>query len=90
MPLRVTYIDDEIGLCQSFVDNFESASVVIKTFTDPLQGVESIVTDGADLVLLDYQLPNTNGDEVAAKLPSAIPVALISGDLSLAAGDRFL
>jgi len=90
MSLKIIYIDDEPGLCQAFIDNFESDVVVIMTFTDPQRGIDAVNADGADLVLLDYRLPNTNGDEIAAKIPAHIPIALISGDLSLEVGSRFL
>ena len=90
MSFKIVYIDDEPSLCEVFTDNFESDLLDILTFTDPQKGVDAVTADGADLVLLDYRFPHTNGAEVAAKIPAHIPVVLVSGDLSLKVGSRFL
>jgi len=89
VPLKIVYIDDEAGLCQAFVDNFANHMIEVATFTDPEKGVEEITQRGADFVFLDYRLPNTNGKEIAAKIPANIPIALISGDLSPEVHSRF-
>jgi len=90
MQLKIVYIDDEAGLCQSFEDNFAGPSINIRTFTDPVAGVAAIKLDPPDLVLLDYRLPKQTGLEVAKEIPERIPVALITGDLHLGVGKRFL
>lgn len=90
MRLRITYIDDEPDLCQMFFDNFDNELFAVMTFTDPSEGVDAVLKDEPDLVVLDYRFPNTSGYEVAAMLPVHIPIALVSGDLSLKSGSRFL
>ena len=82
MILNVVYIDDEPELLEIFVDSFGSDEIKIKTFSIPSEGIEEILRSPPDLVILDYRLPNTNGDEIALTLGPTIPKVLISGELS--------
>jgi DNA-binding NtrC family response regulator len=90
MPLRVIYIDDEFGLCQAFEDIFASSEIAVTTFVDPEEGLKAINAGGADLVLLDFRLPNCTGEEVAARIKVPVPVALISGDLHLKVTGKYV
>jgi two-component system, response regulator, stage 0 sporulation protein F len=83
MSLRVIYIDDELGLCQMFEDNFADDGVEILAFTDPASALIEIRRQAPDLVIVDYRLPGITGDQVAEQLPVGIPVALVSGDLTV-------
>ncbi len=90
MKIKVVYIDDEVGLCQSFVDNFSNPLLDIKTFTDPLAGIAYIKVNLPDFVFLDYRLPNTTGNDLIHEIPEDIPVALITGDWNIKASSRFV
>ena len=83
MPLEIVYLDDEIGLCETFTDNLSSKEVAIKTFVSPDEAVKYIAANPPDLIFLDYRLPNTSGFEVALRIKGQMPMALISGHLSL-------
>jgi DNA-binding NtrC family response regulator len=83
MPLKVVYIDDEPDLCQMFVDNFANAGVEITTFLDANQALRQVPDIRPNLIIIDYRLPTTTGDALAAQLPPEIPKALISGDLAV-------
>ena len=90
MSLKVAYVDDELGLCQSFEDNFASDDLLITTFTDPEKALTVINTGEFDLVLLDFRLPNITGDEIAARIKVKVPVALITGDLNVKPSAKFV
>ena len=48
---------------------------------DPNEALISIATKGADLVFIDFRLPNITGDKIALKIDPKIPKVLITGDL---------
>jgi DNA-binding NtrC family response regulator len=81
MNLNVVYIDDEAELLQIFEDCYGSEEINIKTFSNPSEGIEEILRSPPDLIILDFRLPNTTGDEIALKLGPSIPKVLISGEL---------
>lgn len=81
MPLKVFYLDDEVELLEIFRDTFSSGDFSIKTFSDPMEFVESVNNNAPDLVLLDYRLSGCTGDEIASKIKSKIPKILITGEL---------
>lgn len=90
MLLKIIYLDDEPALCELFVDNFASEGVSIQTFTNPENAVAAINQSIPDLIFLDYRLPQTTGEVVALRLNSAIPKALITGDLNVKAAKTFV
>lgn len=84
MLLNIAYIDDEIGMCQMFEDNYASvAGVDLHTFTDPEQAIGWINQNRPDLIFVDFRLPNTNGIELAQLIQVPTEVVLISGDLKI-------
>lgn len=87
MPLRVVLIDDEADLCQVFGDMFASPLVDVRTFTDPEAGVRACA-EGVDLVFLDYRLQGVTGEEVATRIAPEVPVAILTGEISLQPSDR--
>ncbi len=90
MALNIVYLDDELALCEIFKDSFESSSIIIKTFSDPLLAIADIKAHPPDLIFLDYRLPGTNGDVIALDLDANIPKVLITGDLSVNPSAKFL
>lgn len=90
MSIRIIYIDDELGLCQMFEDNFSSDEILVETYTDPMEGIAAVNRNPPDLVLLDYRLPNCLGDRLAEKIPDHIKVALITGDLHIQVSSRIM
>ncbi len=88
MDLRVVYLDDEIGLCKIFKDIYSAPDTEVLTFTDPNEALNAI-DENVDLVLLDYRLPNTTGEDVAAQIKFPVAMALVSGDLSLELSFKF-
>ena len=83
MPFKIAYIDDEAELCDLFKQAFESEQIIIKTYTQAEEAINEIQKSPPDLIFLDYRLPNTTGDAVALRLGFAIPIVLVTGDLTV-------
>ncbi len=67
--LKFCISNDEQTLCEIFKENFESDSIQIWTFSSPADALSEFNSIGPDVVLLDYRLPSTTGDIIAAQLP---------------------
>jgi methanogenic corrinoid protein MtbC1 len=78
--LRIIFLDDEKDLCYNFVDDFSSTKVTIEAFTDPVEMLQAAKESPPDLLFIDYNLPGTTGDKVAALLENSIPKYLLTGD----------
>lgn len=83
MPLKVVYVDDEVDLLSNFHALFDSEDVQVTIFSDPDLALQEIPKIQPDLVVLDYRLPNTTGDQVALKLPESLHKVLLTGELDL-------
>ena len=83
MPLKIYYLDDEPDLLEMFADIFSSPERTITTFTDPQTAVETANSSPPDIMFFDYRLPNATGDELALKVPTAVPKALVTGDMNV-------
>ena len=78
--LRIIFLDDEKDLCDNFVDEFSSPRVSVEAFVDPVEMLNAAKKNPPDLFFIDYRLPGTTGDKVAALLDASIPKYLITGD----------
>ena len=83
MSLRVLYLDDELDLCEIFIDEFSSGDVTIIAMTDSTQAIAEAQNNPPDVVFIDYRLPGTTGDAVAQAMPPHIPKYLVSGEVSV-------
>lgn len=90
MPFNVAYLDDEPGMCQIFIDNFSTDDIKIIAYTDPVAFLADAKGLALDLIVLDFRLPNTNGDEVAKALGDGVPKVIVSGDLHLMPKQSYL
>lgn len=90
MSLKIVYVDDEPGMCQMFMDNFASETIEIIVYTDPLKFLAEFEGLELDLIILDYRLPNLNGDDLAATLGNKVPKVLVSGDLKINLKQKYL
>ncbi len=81
MKLKIFYVDDEIELCEIFLELFNSEDCEILTFTDPQLAIKAARKCAPDLVFMDYRLPGVTGDKVAIDMKCNSPIYLISGDL---------
>jgi DNA-binding NtrC family response regulator len=90
MGLKVAYVDDEVDLCEIFLDTFQDETISITTYSNPNLALEGIQTNPPDLIFLDYRLPKTTGDQLALKINNSVPKCLISGDLFIKTEYKFL
>ncbi len=81
--LRIYYLDDEQDLLEMFVDQFLDLPLEITTFSDPTKALQAIESSPPDLLVLDYRLPGTTGDQIALKVDANIPKVLITGEIQV-------
>lgn len=86
---KIVVIDDTEMLLVFVEDALSLADAQLRITTAPngIAGVKEIETVQPDLVLLDYSLPDINGDEVcrrllASKRTAHIPVVMMSGHVA--------
>ncbi len=89
MPLRIAYLDDDPALCEVFKENFESRDVLVNTFIHPTEFLKYLAKETPDLVLIDYRMPMTTGDELAMQIDAKIPKVLLTADLYIRPTAKF-
>ena len=60
----ILVIEDDAALLRGLKDNFAAAGFVVRTATDGKRGLESLLNDTPDLLILDLMLPGLAGQEV--------------------------
>jgi two-component system, OmpR family, response regulator RpaA len=81
---RVLCIDDDSDFCHALKIRLESRGLTVQQATTGLDGYCYALGESADVILLDYQLPNGSGDFILEQLKTnpatkGIPVIVISG-----------
>ncbi|PZP63600.1 response regulator [Pseudoxanthomonas winnipegensis] len=79
-PARVLVIDDEAQIRRFLDISLRAQGYVVLQAADGRAGLETLATQGADLVILDIGLPDLDGHEVLAQLRqwSQVPVLMLS------------
>lgn len=65
---KIIIIDDDQQVLESVRDALEFERMKIKIFSNPIDGLEYLKNNEADVLLLDYYMPEMNGSEVVSKL----------------------
>ncbi|MDO5555631.1 MAG: response regulator [Clostridia bacterium] len=65
---KIIVIDDREEVLESIKDALEFESMKVVTFQNPTEGVEYLKNNTADVLLLDYYMPEMNGGEVITKV----------------------
>ncbi len=63
-PRKILIIEDDPALLRGLKDNFITAGYLVQTATDGQRGLEALLRDAPDLVLLDLMLPKMNGYDI--------------------------
>jgi DNA-binding response OmpR family regulator len=61
---RVLIVEDDATLLRGLKDNFQAQGYQVRTANDGEKGLEALLRDPPDLVLLDVMLPKVNGYDV--------------------------
>ncbi|MGA2749236.1 MAG: response regulator transcription factor [Verrucomicrobiota bacterium] len=61
---RILIIEDEPALLRGLKDNFETEGYEVRTANNGEKGLDALMRDPPDLVLLDLMLPKVNGYEI--------------------------
>ena len=67
-PARVLIVDDEINLAEGIRENLEIEGYMTAVAHDGAEGLERLLNEDFDLVLLDVMMPKLDGLQVCAKL----------------------
>jgi len=65
---KIIIIDDDVQVLESVKDALEVRDMQIKTFSNPIEGLEYLKNNTVDVLILDYYMPEMNGSEVVEKL----------------------
>ena len=61
---NVMIIDDDIGLTQALTIVLDSYNIKLSSFTEPLSAVQELKTNKHDILIVNYLMPSTRGDEI--------------------------
>ena len=67
-PARVLIVDDEINLAEGIRENLDIEGYTTAVAHDGAEGLERLLNEDFDLVLLDVMMPKLDGLQVCAKL----------------------
>ena len=60
----ILIVEDDPVLLRGLKDNFEAQGYVVRTARDGQKGLDAVLTEPPDLLLLDLMLPKVNGYEI--------------------------
>lgn len=79
----ILYADDSTTLLDGWKSVLELHGYDVLTASNGTEALEVFVSHPVDLVLLDYHMPQMNGDAAAAQMKARkndVPIALLSAD----------
>jgi len=77
----ILIIEDDPALLRGLKDNFETAGYIVRTANDGRKGLDLLLSDAPDLLLLDLMLPKVNGYEICQTARSRkmeIPIIMLT------------
>lgn len=78
---KVLIVEDNLGLLRGLKDNFQAQGYRVRTAGDGRAGLEAMLRDPPDLVLLDLMLPRLDGYELCRAARSRqmqMPILMLS------------
>jgi diguanylate cyclase (GGDEF)-like protein len=87
-PTHILIVDDQISVAEFYKAILEQAGMKVIIETNPYQVLPAIKAHGPDLLLLDLNMPEVNGDELAAVIRQqeqyqSIPILFLSASTHL-------
>ncbi len=81
MSELILAIEDEEPVCEAIVAALEASGYRVITAADGQEGLERLISERPDLVLLDLMLPKIHGMDVCAAIRehSEVPVIMLTG-----------
>ena len=79
--ISVFYLDDDALLCKIFKESFQKSNIEVTTFTDADDAINAAQKNPPSIFFIDFQLINTDGNQVAKAVDASIPKILVTGDL---------
>ncbi len=61
---KILIVENDLPLLRGLKDNFQAQGYQVRTASDGQKGLEAILRDPPDVVLLDLLLPKLNGYEI--------------------------
>ena len=61
---NVLIIDDDIGLTQALSIVLDSYNIGLTSFTEPLSAIQELKANKHDILIVNYLMPSTRGDEI--------------------------
>jgi DNA-binding response OmpR family regulator len=78
---KILIVEDNPAMLRGLKDNFQAQGYRVRTASDGEKGLEALMRDPPDLVLLDVMLPKVNGYEVCRLARSRrlnVPILMLS------------
>jgi CheY-like chemotaxis protein len=79
---RLLWVDDSEVLLSLYKAAFEGLGFEVLAVSSPQDALDSLSSDGADVAILDYDIPEMNGGELASMIKNrfpALPIILYTG-----------
>ncbi len=67
---KLLIVEDDSALLRGLKDNFRAQGYAVRTAADGQRGLEALLSDPPDLVVLDLMLPKVNGYEICRRARS--------------------
>lgn len=80
----ILYADDNVNIVEAWKTLLTQKGYEVLTASDGQEAVVAFVSHPVDLVLLDYHMPQMNGDVAADRMKARkndVPIALLSADV---------
>ncbi len=84
-PTHILIVDDQVAIAEFYKTILEQAGMKVTIETDPYEVLPAMQAYGPDLLLLDLNMPEVNGDELAAVIRQqeqyqSIPILFLSAN----------
>ncbi len=90
--MNILHVDDSPEICQLYADMLAIGNIIVKSVNDGREGLELVLKNDYDLILLDVCMPKYSGinfiHDLKAKRPSEMKKIVIMSVLQLRESHR--